>query len=303
MSKNKIKLQLTKCPICQSTDDYQVVYEANFKLSDFNVATFSARRLPDKIHYRLVKCKHDGLVRSNPIIEIKQLDSLYQKSQLTYESSIPNLVRSYYQALVPVLNQLNKSAQILEIGCGNGFMLNHLSHKGYKNVWGVEPSHTAAKQANSKLKKRIIAQPFSAKLFQPNSFDLIFLFQTLDHLPQPDQFLADCYQLLKKNGRILTFNHDINSISAKILGEKSPIIDIEHTHLYSQSSVQKLFQSQGFLINRCYSPMNWISLRYLIHLLPINVTIKQKLLSLKVKFFDEIVFPLKLGNLCLIAQK
>lgn len=303
MNKKIINLHATQCPICNSTKNFDVIYTANFKVSDFNVQTFSARRLPDKIHYRLVKCRHDNLVRSNPILDIKQLNQLYQKSQLTYGLSIPNLIRSYYQALLPVLNRLNKQAKILEIGCGNGFLLNYLYQQGFTNVWGVEPSQAAVKRAFPKVKKHLINKPFSVQPFKPSSFDFIFFMQTLDHIPEPNQLLKDCRSLLKKGGFILTFNHDVNSLSAKLLKEKSPIIDIEHTHLYDQQTARKLFEHHNFKILNCYSPVNWITLRYLFQLLPMNKTLKQKLLQLKISGLDSISFPLKLGNLCLIAQK
>jgi len=303
MTKKLPLLHTTRCPLCDSINNFDILYPANFKLSDFNTKTFSARRLPDKIHYRLVKCRRDGLVRSNPILNIDQLNRLYQKSRLTYESTLPNLIRSYFQILQPVLNQLHKKAAILEIGCGNGFMLNQLYQQGFSNVWGVEPSRAAVKIAPASIKKKIKIQPFRASLFKPQTFDLIYFFQTLDHLPQPNQLLRDCRILLKKGGYILTFNHDISSLSARLLKEKSPIIDIEHTHLYDQATAQQLFARHHFKIINCYSPVNWISLRYLLHLWPINKSLKQQLLRLEWSWLDKIVVPLRLGNLCLIAQK
>ncbi len=49
----------TKCAIC-NIDNSKELFEANFKLSDFNKKTFSARRIPDRIHFRIVKCKNCG---------------------------------------------------------------------------------------------------------------------------------------------------------------------------------------------------------------------------------------------------
>ena len=70
-------LTYNNCPICNTRYQYSVIYKKNFNLSDFNQKVFSARRLPDKIHYQIVKCKKCGLVRSNPVVNTSMLNQLY----------------------------------------------------------------------------------------------------------------------------------------------------------------------------------------------------------------------------------
>jgi len=303
MSEKKIKLIPTSCPICGTKENFTVVYSANFKPSDFNVKTFSARRLPDRIHYQLVKCQHDGLVRSNPVLPIKVLNQLYQKSNFTYQSEIPNLIKSYSFALQPILDLLPTSAQILEIGCGNGFLLEHLQSKGFINIHGIEPSLPAVNLAAKNIKKQIVCQPFDKKYFPLKSFDLIYAFQTFDHHPDPNQFIEDCIALLKKDGYLLLFNHNINSFSSHLLKEKSPIIDVEHTFLYDQLTIKKLAERHGLTVIKTYSPFNFVSLQHLIYLLPFSLRYKKILLKIIQKIPISMAVPLKLGNLCLIAQK
>ena len=57
---------------------------------------------------------------------------------------------------------------------------------------------------------------------------MISVFQTFDHIPNPNDFLQDCLKILKKDGIIIAINHNIDSISHRILKERSPIIDIGH---------------------------------------------------------------------------
>ena len=65
-----MKLNYIECPICNSKDDYKVIIKENFEFKDLNINTFSARRLPDRLHYQIVKCNKCKLIRSNPVIEI-----------------------------------------------------------------------------------------------------------------------------------------------------------------------------------------------------------------------------------------
>ena len=298
----KIKLKNIKCAICESNNNYQVLYKKNFKISDLNVNIFSARRLPDKIHYRLVKCNLCGLVRSTPIVDIKYLSQLYKKSLLTYDAEIKNLTTSYIDSLKPILSKLPKNAKILEIGCGNGFILKTIYDLGYKNVYGVEPSEDAISKSSPKIKKNIITNILKPGLLSKESFDLIFFFQTFDHVPEPNKFLKECYHLLRKNGYILAFNHNIDSFSSKLLGEKSPIIDIEHTFLYSFKTIKDIFEKNKFIVNKVYSPNNILSIKHLFWLLPIPKDIKQKIVKSNTQILDKKI-NIKLGNICLEGQK
>lgn len=298
----KIKLKQVQCAICEIEKDDQILYKKNFKLSDLNVNTFSARRLPDKIHYQLVKCNRCGLVRSTPVVDTKYLSQLYKKSLLTYNDEINNLITTYINSLKPILNKLPKNARILEIGCGNGFVLKAIYDLGYKNVYGIEPSIDAIKKSHSKIKKNIIIDILKPGLFDKESFDFIFFFQTLDHIPEPNKFLKECYRLLKKNGHILAFNHNVDSFSSKLLGERSPIIDIEHTFLYSFKTIKKIFEKNKFKVNKIYSPSNILSLKHLFWLLPIPKNTKQKIIESDVKLLDKKI-NIKLGNICLEGQK
>jgi len=58
-----IEMHRTRCPISGEQDDATQIYSANFDTSLLSPAVFSARRLPDGIHYRIVRSNRSGLVR------------------------------------------------------------------------------------------------------------------------------------------------------------------------------------------------------------------------------------------------
>ncbi len=301
-----MKIVETKCPLCGSKYDYTVIYKSNFSLSDLNPKVFSARRLPDLIHYQIVRCDNDNLVRSNPVCNNLSIEALYKKSEFNYAEQVENITISYLSVLNEVLPKFSKDAKILEIGCGNGFILKALLDKGYNNLYGVELSLEAVLNADERIKDRITVDILRDGLYKNESFDLIFFFQTFDHIYDPDIFLGICYDLLKSEGMILALNHDVGSLSAKILRDKSPIIDIEHIYLYSKETIGKIFSKAGFEPMKIFSPKNVISIKYLIWLLPLSKRIKLKLFNLSGRYFDFLLkqrLHILLGNLCIIARK
>lgn len=287
------------CAICGSYGNFKVIHKANFSEKNLKSA-FSARRLPDGSHFQIVQCKKDGLVRSNPTLPPSKLNKLYQESLFTYGQETDNLTKTYLNILRPILNKLSKEDHLLEIGCGNGFLLNSLLKMGYKNVFGIEPSIEAVGFADKNIKKKIKISVLKPNLFKIK-FDFIFFFQTLDHIAEPGKFLKECYRLLTPGGYILAFNHNIESLSSKILGEKSPIIDIEHTYLYNPQTLRKIFGKNKFVTKKVYSPINIISLQHLVKLFPLPKLVKKHFLRLNQ--LAKLNLALKLGNVCIIAQK
>ena len=300
----KTHLISTSCAICGTEDNARELYPANFDDEAFTAEIFSARRLPDLVHYRIVQCNQCGLVRSNPVVEKETLTKLYLQSALTYARDIPNLRRTYGTYLRKLEKYQTQKGCFLEIGCGNGFLLEEALSQGYKTVLGVEPSKSAVEQAPPALKNFIYNDMMRPGLLS-QKVDAIGMFQLFDHIPNPNEFLATCSEVLNPGGLILCFNHNIRAVSARVLGEKSPIIDIEHTYLYSPNTIRKLFENNGFRVLEVGSARNVVNLLSILRLLPFPRNFKIKLLS-RVEHWprlSQINMSLPLGNLYLIAQK
>lgn len=267
------------CPLCGPKTPNKVIYQQNFRSDQINKKVFSARRRPDRLHYKMVKCLGCGLVYADSILEPKKINQLYCKSLFTYESRVDDLSRTYGYYLEKLEGfQVNKD-RLLEVGCGNGFLLLKAKEQGYKEVWGVEPSLEAVNKAVEDIKQRIKNTVFKKSLFPKYFFDVICFMQTFDHIYNPNKFLQDCCYLLKPGGLILAINHNVDAFQAKILKERSPIIDVEHPFLYSMKTMSLIFKKNKFEVLKLEPIFNIYSINYLF---------------LKLK--------LKLGNLMIIAR-
>jgi len=301
----------TSCAICGTSKNSTELYPANFSLQDFNPEIFSARRIPDKIHYRIVRCQSCGLVRSDPMIDQETLAELYTKSNQTYDDEVPNLMESYARYLDRTIRCLNgagftglRKGSLLEIGCGSGFFLEKALEYGFDQVMGIEPSQQAVEKSSLRIRHNIICDILRPGLLQPEQFDIICMFQVFDHIAAPCIFLDECRKALKQGGGILCLNHNVAALSARLLGESSPIIDIEHTFLYSKATIRRIFTDHGFKVRQVGSAVNTYSLRYLIQLLPLPKGLKESILSIfRSHSFGSTKMPVRLGNLFLIAQK
>ena len=298
------EMHSTRCAICGCEDNAAERWPASFDPQAFSARVFSARRMPDRVHYRMVTCAVCGLVRSDPVAGEDLLARLYAESRFDYGQEVSSIEASYGRALGALEARSSRRDALLEIGCGNGFFLEHALGRGWREVRGVEPSADAVARASPALEGAIVRDVMRGGLFPAESFDAVCLFQVLDHISSPVELLRDCVSVLRPGGHILAFNHNVAAWSARLLGERSPIVDIEHTYLYSPETMRRLFARAGFVDCRVRGVRNTYSLAYLAQLAPMPAAPKRRLLSLlRSRRAGRVRVTVPLGNLCLIARK
>jgi SAM-dependent methyltransferase len=299
-----LALQPTCCAICGTAGNADELYPATLTPGAFTATVFSARRLPDRVHYRVVRCCSCGLVRSDPVLGAEGLAKLYRASTFEYGDELEGLQATYGRALARVAKLVPRRAGLLDIGTGSGFVLELAHDGGWAGVRGVEPSEDAIAKARHDIKPMISQDMMRPGSFERGSFDAVTMFQVLDHIPDPVGLLDECRELLRPSGVVLAFNHNVTAWSARLLGERSPIVDIEHTYLYSPRTIRALFDRSGLEVVSVKSVRNTYSAAYLAQLLPLSDGPKASLLSLmRGSRVGRLKATVPLGNLCLIARR
>lgn len=292
------------CPVCGSTDDSLVFAESNFDEGKLNSYSFASRKVPELMHYRLVCCRQCGLLYASPAPISEDLKSFYNEA--SYDSSAESSAasRTYIKHLKTVLPKLPDLVGALDIGTGNGAFLERLLEVGFTKVVGVEPSKAPIKAARSNVRELIQHGTFSAENYQPQSFRLITCFQTMEHLSDPKSICTESYNLLKRPGVFFVVAHNHRSLSAKIMGLKSPIFDIEHLQLFSPEGMLYLMKQAGFKNVAVYPIANTYPLQYWVKILPLAKGLKKIIISfIETTGLAGVRLPLRAGNLAAIGYK
>lgn len=298
-------MQEVKCIICKDKQRLEVLYQNNFSPDRITPQTFSARRTPDRIHYRIVKCRRCGLLFSNPILEEDKINKLYKKSDFTFPLEAEYLKKTYWNYFEDLLPKENKEKiSVLEVGCSSGFFLEEIYKRGVTNISGIEPGKESVAKAPKWLRNRIKIDVFKHGLFKKGSFDIICCFHTLDHVLKPNEFVRDTYRLLKNAGKVLFVAHNTDGLSVKIFGEHSPIFDIEHIYLFNPNTLLKLLEMNGFKDIKIIDIKNKYPLSYWARLMPFPKFLKDPLIYfLNISKIGFIPVAISAGNIGIIAEK
>jgi SAM-dependent methyltransferase len=293
----------TKCPICETYGNSSPVYSSTVDEDSFSTKVFSARRLPDRRHYAWVRCTGCQLLRSDPINDLN-LGKLYEDSTFDYSAEAAGLAKTYLRGLLKALKNRKIEGSLLEVGGGNSFFLEEAIKLGFRDVQGIEPSLDAVEKTRPDIRPNVHIGLMKNGIFSDESFDVVTMFHVMDHLPDPLATLRSCISSLKQDGLMIVAVHDERSWSARLLGNKSPIFDVEHTFLYSKKTGKRLFEKAGLADVRVWSYSNTYSLAYLVHLIPMPRTLKSKILTGKLStLLQKFSVIIPLGNIFISGVK
>jgi SAM-dependent methyltransferase len=232
--------------------------------------------------HRLVECPECDLVYADSPPTDEVLAHSYHAADYDSSEEADDAARSYIEAVRPVFSHINLSSA-LEIGTGTGVFLEHLRDEGFSMVVGIEPSEKAIAAAPAHRLSWIKKGMFREADYKAESFDLICCFMTMEHVRDPLLVAQAAFRLLRPGGVFVTITHDRRNWLNRILGRKSPIIDIEHMQLFSPSSICYLFRNAGFRNVVTNDFPNRYSLRYWLRLCPFPSFVKNLFLYIFLK--------------------
>ncbi len=138
-----------------------------------------------------------------------------------------------------------QAGNLLEIGCGPGIMLHAFREMGWE-VTGLERSDEAA-EVGRRLLGLDIRSCSVGDLPEGPKYDLIILFQVLEHMPQPIAIVRECARRLKPGGRIVLSVPDFESWQARFGGTGWMHLDVpRHLYHFSSRSISGLLRRCGF---------------------------------------------------------
>jgi 2-polyprenyl-3-methyl-5-hydroxy-6-metoxy-1,4-benzoquinol methylase len=236
------------CSLCQSDLIFPI-----YSLKNFGIC------------FNILKCKECGLTFRDILLNDEETAKLYSKNYFSEEQPdyFFNQSDIKLKILADKLDDIEKicpkKGNILDVGCAVGTFLIIAKKNGW-NVTGVEVSEFASDYARKKFNLNVITGELSKLNMEQDSFDVITMWDVIEHLEKPQEILNIAFNLLKFNGIIVvqtTMEDSILTFIAKIIyyfslkkiiWPLSRCHPVHHATFYTSLTLKKALIKSGFEI-------------------------------------------------------
>lgn len=236
------------CRLCRSTGSMLVHAQVHDYITK---QVFDVRR-----------CSFCGVAFTYP--QPTSIHRFYPPHYRRYGSVVHALLRLLYELRARAWVRRFKSTGLaLEIGCGDGWMLRALRNQGWKVV-GNERTVQSTMFASTVNGLPVFVGGLEA-LKRENCFDLIILFQVLEHLADPLKTLKQCAKLLKPDGTLVVAVPNMESWQSRLTGPFWFHLDVpRHLFHFSSRSLSYALGLAGFdvvgtrFVSIEHDPYGWV---------------------------------------------
>jgi SAM-dependent methyltransferase len=290
------------CPVC-GADSGRELAPASIDTVALDEYAFASRKFPEYMHHRLVECPVCDLVYANPVLDVGEIDEAYGAAAFDSKEEAVYASRTYARLVRALLPRLLGTGAALDIGTGEGSLLEELLDLGFSRVCGYEPSAAPLAAAAPRVRDLIVHDVFDARRAAAGGpYDLITCCMTIEHVPDPAQLCRDAHDLLAPGGALMIVCHDRRAPLNRALGMRSPIIDIEHLQLFSQASAHALLERTDYGRIAVARFANRYPLHYWLKLAPVPRGVKGALVAgARRGALRRLSFPLPVGNLAVVG--
>jgi SAM-dependent methyltransferase len=239
-----MSLEQAPCAACGSTESALV-----FRAAD-----------PDGLSpepFAIVRCSKCGMVFVSPRPAAADLGAFYVAGYYDKPGEDSgglgrSLGRMFMVERVAKASRGLPPGRVLDIGCGEGTFLAAMARSGWES-WGVEVSAEGAARAAARPGLKIFNKRLEECDFAPASFDLITLWHSIEHVPDPESLLRVAAGLLKDGGRLFLAFPSADSWDFALFGPRWFHLDPpRHLHYFSSKTM-------GAVLERCGLKLDGVS--------------------------------------------
>jgi len=217
------------------------------------------KRLTDFRGIDIAECSECQFQFMNPQYSDSYLDNYYSEymENEDYDSwkSAAFYGHNFYLSLI---ENFCSKGNMLDIGCGNGHLLNAAISRGWSAV-GYDVNKTATQAVSKRLNIDVHNGDFFETELSDKEFDLVSMHQVLEHVKQPNEYLDKISVLVRKDGCLFIAVPNIKSLANRFksflemkgIRKKSigKYYDTDHHILFFEpKTLIKLVENHGFKV-------------------------------------------------------
>jgi len=194
---------------------------------------------------RIVQCRECGLQFRSPREDEDTILSWYgDVEDLVYLAEEPARVATFSRALDQLEKRVPKRGPLLDVGCYTGVFLDVAAKRGWP-VTGVEPSRWAGDVARRRGFTVHSGTVTTAPLV-PKSFDVVTMWDVVEHLTDPVAVLARARELTSDDGWLVAATLNVEAWIARLMGRRWPWYMRMHLIYYTRQTLTAVLARAGW---------------------------------------------------------
>jgi 2-polyprenyl-3-methyl-5-hydroxy-6-metoxy-1,4-benzoquinol methylase len=195
--------------------------------------------------------------------DLSQLLGLYEKlSDPGYEGSQDSRELQMHWLIDRALAARPGAKTLLDIGAASGLLVKLAREQGLE-AQGIEPSHELVAAAARLYGVELIQGSVPHERLLGSRFDVIFLADVIEHVPDPVGLLRDARLLLAADGVLVVATPDVGSLVRRLLGKRWWHFRLAHVGYFDAASLGEACNRAGLAVTSRYRAKWFFRVSYL----------------------------------------
>jgi len=231
--------EYTACPVCASSNP-ELWFEKDW--------------------FQHVRCKDCSMVYINPRMNQaathsfynSNVNAIYNETKFDDVSTSTKLDDEINYKNLLMLDKIRngKKGSLLEIGSAKGYFLAKAKEAGYE-IYGLELNRVNYEYSRRQLGDNILDKTLSEVHFDEEKFDVIYMRDVIEHIPNPKEFLNEVNRVLKPGGQLFLETHNVDGWIYRIAREWHTVFfGFEHPNHWSPRTLKLALSQHGFTVSK-----------------------------------------------------
>lgn len=199
-----------------------------------------------------VRCDHCSLVLINPRPVFQQVLETYDNDySRSYAKKADKKIKRSLRRVNLIKKDYKAGGRWLDVGCSAGFVVKAAIDSGFEaygvdvEAWGIEYGKETLNLEN------ISAGMLEEQNYPDNFFDVISLYDVIEHVPDLNSLVGELKRILAKTGVIDIVTPDVGHWrTSKPLSNWKEIKPSEHLYYFDKNTLDRLMNKRGLVITK-----------------------------------------------------
>ncbi len=200
-------------------------------------------------YYPIMSCERCGLRQMRPRDDDATLGRAYGALPGDVDHQLDVAARRLATSQTAlVMRHRAAPARLLDVGAGAGCFLEAAAARGYE-AGGLEPSAECVRLVRERVPSaRMVHGSIESADIAPGSYDIVTLWDVLEHLTEPRATVRRLAAWLAPDGLLALQVPDGDSLPARLLGASWPLLLREHLTYFDAATMTRLLETEGYRV-------------------------------------------------------